>query len=158
VIIENERIKTVVRNRTEVPAGATIVDTGGVISPGLMDLHNHVAYNFIPLWNAGRRYQNRYQWARAAAYGPAVKEPYNLTKPGLQCETVKYGEFRGLVGGTTTIQGSVDLECTRSWVRNVEFTNFCEDHIRQNVLAIKGISQTDAANLNKQFMSGATRA
>lgn len=158
VVIQDEKIKTVVRTRAEVPAGATIVDTGGVISPGFIDLHNHVAYNFIPLWNAGRRWNNRYQWARASGYDTAVKVPYNLTKPGLQCETVKYGEFRALVGGTTMIQGSVDSECTRSWVRNVEFTNFCEDHIRQNVLAIKGISQDDAASLNKQFQSGATKA
>ena len=32
-------------------------------------------YDFIPLWNAGRRWQNRYQWARTSGYASAVKAP-----------------------------------------------------------------------------------
>ena len=49
----------------------------GIISPGMIDLHNHVAYNFLPLWNSGKRFQNRYQWARIDEYDTAVKNPYN---------------------------------------------------------------------------------
>ncbi|HZS35332.1 MAG TPA: amidohydrolase family protein [Polyangia bacterium] len=159
VVIQNDKIVSVVQARAQVPAGATIVDTGGVISPGLIDLHNHVAYDFLPLWNSGKRWQNRYQWARAAAYQPAVKTPYNAVKNASNmCEAVKYGEFRALVGGTTTVQGSADLACTRAWVRNVEFSNFCQDKVRTDVLAISSISQTDAATLNAQFASGATKS
>jgi hypothetical protein len=159
VVIQNDRISSVVATRAQIPAGATVVDTGGIISPGLIDLHNHVGYNFIPLWNSGKRWSNRYQWARASAYGPAVKTPYNAVKnAGNMCEAVKYGEFRALVGGTTTIQGSVDLACIRAWVRNVEFSNFCADHIRQDVLAVSALSPADAATLNAQFTSGATKA
>jgi cytosine/adenosine deaminase-related metal-dependent hydrolase len=159
VVVQNEKILAVVGDRTALPAGATVIETNGIISPGLIDLHNHVAYNFIPLWQAGRRWQNRYQWARAAAYDRAVKDPYNAVKgSNHQCEGVKYGEYRALVGGTTTIQGSVDLSCTRAWVRNVEFSNFCEDHVRQNVLAISTITPDTAKQLNAQFLSGQTRA
>ena len=43
-------------------------------------------------------------------------------------------------------------------MRNVEFVNFCEDHVRQDVLAVSSISQADAAQLNAQFLSGDTRA
>ena len=35
------------------PAGfdhATEVDTGGLVYPGLIDLHNHMAYNCLSLW------------------------------------------------------------------------------------------------------------
>lgn len=158
VVVKDEKIVSVVATKAEVPAGTPIVETGGIISPGLMDLHNHIAYNFIPVWNSGKRFSNRYQWARLSAYGPAIKNPYNAVKAKNQCQAIKYGELRAIVGGTTTIQGSVDLACARSLVRNVEFVNFCEDHIRQNVLPINGIDQTDAAGLNKQFASGATRA
>jgi len=159
VLIQDEKIVSVVATRAQLPAGTRVVETGGVIAPGLIDLHNHVHYDFIPLWNAGRRWQNRYQWARAAAYGPAVKAPYNAVKSGKDmCEAGKYGEFRALVGDTTAIQGmSVQLSCTNGFVRNVEFTNFCEDHVRQNVLPINSISPADAATLNAQFATGKTR-
>src|SRR5882724_10961107 len=73
VLIKDEKIVSVVASKTLLPAGTRVVETGGVIAPGLIDLHNHVNYDFIPLWNAGRRWTNRYQWARAAAYTPAVK-------------------------------------------------------------------------------------
>ncbi len=159
VVIQDEKIVSVQTSKAKVPAGAVIIETGGVISPGLIDLHNHVAYNFLPLWNSGKKWLNRYQWARAKAYSDIVKTPYNDVKnAGNQCEGLKYGEYRALVGGTTSIQGSVDLACSRGWVRNVEFVNFCQDKVRQNVLAISSISPADAATLNAQFTSGQTVA
>lgn len=155
-MIENGKIANVVFAK---PMGMPVVDTNGVIAPGLIDLHNHVAYDNLPLWNSGKRFQNRYQWAGIAAYGPAVKDPYNAVKnAGHPCEQMKYGELRAIVGGTTTIQGSVDIACSRSWVRNVELTNFCQDKVRQNVLPISNISQSDADALNVQFANGTTKA
>jgi len=142
VVVKDEKIVAVVDSLNAVPAGTKVVETQGVIAPGLVDLHNHVAYDFLPLWNSGRRWQNRYQWAGAQAYGPAVKTPYDaVKKAGHTCEAVKYGEWRAIVGGTTTIQGSVDLSCTRSWARNVEFENFCQDHVRQDVLPVTALKK-----------------
>src|SRR6185503_9859030 len=159
VVVQNGKIAAVVGSRDQVPAEAPVAETGGIISPGFIDLHNHVAYNFLPLWNAGRRFGDRYQWARTSGYAREVKTPYNAVKrAGDQCEAIKYGEFRALVGGTTSIQGSVQLSCGRGWVRNVEFSNFCEDHVRQDVLPINTIRASDAARLNAQFASGQTRA
>ena len=159
VIVRNEKVAAVVERREQIYGDVkNVVETGGVISPGLIDLHNHVAYNFLPLWKSGKRFNNRYQWARIAEYDTAVKDPYNAVKNARhQCDGVKYGELRALVGGTTTIQGSVDLGCARSWVRNVEFVNFCEDHVRQHVLPINGIKADDARQLNEQFASGHTK-
>ena len=158
VVVRNETIEKVVTAKSQIPADVTnVYDTRGIISPGLIDLHNHVAYNFLPLWNSGRRFNNRYQWARIPEYDTAVKNPYNAVKAAKhQCDGIKYGEYRALLGGTTTIQGSVDLACSRSWARNVEFVNFCGDKVRQHVLPINGLDSTDAATLNQQFASGAT--
>ncbi len=159
VVVQAEKIVSVVTSRSKVPSGTNIIETGGVIAPGLVDLHNHVAYDFIPFWNSGKRWQNRYQWARASAYTTAVKNPYNAVKGGgHMCEAVKYGEFRAIVGGTTSVEGSEDLSCTRSWARNVEFGNFCADHVRQDVLPVTALTQADADGLNAQFASGATKA
>jgi hypothetical protein len=160
VIIRDEKIAAIVSDKSQIFSDVkNVVETNGVISPGLVDLHNHVAYNFLPLWKSGRRFNNRYQWARIPEYDTAVKESYNAVKEAKhQCDGLKYGEFRALTGGTTTIQGSVDLGCARSWARNVEFVNFCEDHVRQHVLPINGLDETDAKTLNEQFASGDTKA
>jgi 5-methylthioadenosine/S-adenosylhomocysteine deaminase len=159
VVVEGEKIADVASSASEVPPGAPIIETGGVIAPGLVDLHNHVAYDFIPFWNSGKRWQDRYQWARSSAYADAVKTPYNaVKKAGHTCEAIKYGEMRALVGGTTSIQGSDDLNCTRSWARNIEYENFCADHVRQNVLPVTALKQADADKLEAQFASGQTKA
>lgn len=157
LLIQNEKIVSLTGSA---PSGVRVVETGGVIAPGLIDLHNHVNYNFIPLWQAGRRFNDRYQWARAAGYQSAVKVPYNDVKADKHlCEAGKYGELRALVGGTTMIQGlSAATACMNGLVRNVDSTNFCEKHVRQNVLAVSTITPTDAQALDAQFASGATKA
>ena len=159
VLVKDESIVGLVATRDAVPCGATIVDTGGVIAPGLVDLHNHVAYNFIAPWAAPKLYTNRYQWADDAAYGTSVKTPYNAVKnAGHLCQAQKYGELRALMGGTTTIQGSIGYTCQNGWVRNVESYVFCRDHIRQNVLPVKSITTLDAQRLIAQFDAGTTKA
>ena len=54
------------------------VRTDGFIYPGLIDLHSHLAYNFLPLWSAPRDepYDNRYTWANPnTTYGRDVGRP-----------------------------------------------------------------------------------
>ena len=44
-----------------------------MIYPGLIDLHNHVAYNLISLWspvNHPGPYDTRYQWTGNKGYDP----------------------------------------------------------------------------------------
>ena len=36
--------------RTTKPSGATIVETNGVITPGLIDLHGHPEFNVFAAW------------------------------------------------------------------------------------------------------------
>lgn len=159
VLVKDESIVGLVSSRDAVPCGAAIVDTGGVISPGLVDLHNHVAYDFLGPWTAPRLYQNRYQWQDDASYAAAIKAPYNAVKnAGHLCQAQKWGELRALMGGTTTIQGSIGYTCQNGWVRNVESYMFCSDHIRQNVLPVTGLKATDAASLIAQFDAGTTKA
>lgn len=160
VVVRDEKIAGIVSKASEIDPDIThVVETGGVISPGLVDLHNHVAYDFIPLWNAGRRFTNRYQWARTDEYAAAVKNDYNAVKNAKHaCDAIKYGEFRALAGGTTTIQGSSNLGCVRSWARNVEFLNFCEDKVRQRVLPVDGIDEDAASRMRAQFEAGDTKA
>ncbi len=140
VVVTDEKIAAV---QPYAPTGVTVVETGGIIFPGLVDGHGHVEYNHIPLADLGKRYQDRDQWPGASKYQTLVKDPKNAaTSAGLQCEAVKHGEIRGLVGGTTAIQGTPTIACARALVRNIETTNFCQDRIRQNVTDISGFGRS----------------
>ncbi len=159
VLVRDERILGMVASRDEVPPDATVVETDGVIAPGLIDLHNHVAYNFLPPWTPPRLYRNRYEWQREPSYAQAVRAPYNAVKgAGHLCQAQKYGELRALMGGTTSIQGSIGYACQNGWVRNIESRVLCEDHIRQSVLSVDGLAPADAAKLVEQFDKGITTA
>ena len=49
-----------------------------MIYPGLIDLHNHVAYNAISLWTPWEHpepYTTRYQWTDNRGYKPEVGNP-----------------------------------------------------------------------------------
>jgi cytosine/adenosine deaminase-related metal-dependent hydrolase len=140
VTVTDEKISHITAAK---PSGMTVIETNGIIFPGLIDGHGHVEYNHIPIADLGKRYQDRDQWPGAALYQTLVKDPKNaVTKAGLQCEAVKHGEIRGLVGGTTGIQGTPAIACARSLVRNIELTNFCQDHVRQNVMDISGFGRS----------------
>jgi imidazolonepropionase-like amidohydrolase len=121
----------------------TVVDTKGVIFPGLIDGHNHVEYNHIGIADLGKRFQNRNQWPNVQLYQTLVKDPKNaVADAGIQCEALRHAEARALVGGTTGIQGTPATSCARSLVRNIEATNFCQDKVRQNVMSISGFGRS----------------
>jgi cytosine/adenosine deaminase-related metal-dependent hydrolase len=144
VVVDGERIVEVrTREQGKPTDGTMVIDTRGVIAPGLIDGHSHVEYNHIPLADLGRRYQNREQWPNAPLYKTLVKDPKNaVTAANLKCQALKHGEARALVGGTTAIQGTPELSCVRPLVRNLEQTNFCRDRVRQNVTSASGFNRS----------------
>ena len=120
-------IDAVQPSRRRAPAGfatASRVATGGVITPGLVDLHNHLAYNFLPLWAAPRDtpYTSRHQWPGAATYGRDISNPAQAIGIAAAAAALRYAEVKAAAGGATSIQGSPPL--TRAFpgwmVRNVE--------------------------------------
>jgi 5-methylthioadenosine/S-adenosylhomocysteine deaminase len=105
------------------------VETGGVVFPGLIDLHNHVAYNTLPLWRpAGRSepYESRNQWPRDESYKPQIHDPVDILGRAAGKALLKYVEVKALVGGVTAIQGSAKTATPyEGWlVRNVEYETF----------------------------------
>src|SRR5215510_5296817 len=49
-------------------AGVRPVDTKGTMFPGLIELHNHLPYNVLQLWNVPKKYVNRDQWSGTKDY------------------------------------------------------------------------------------------
>jgi len=91
------------------PAGVPVVETGGLIFPGLIDAHNHAAYNVLDVIPFGATFEDRYQWQAAPLYSE-FRDQYNAIRDyggsGAQTDLIhKLAELRALCAGTTTIQG-----------------------------------------------------
>jgi 5-methylthioadenosine/S-adenosylhomocysteine deaminase len=111
------------------PAGfedVAVVDVGGaLVIPGLIDLHNHLAYNALPLWTEPTRtvaFPHHDSWPNAPSYAPSVTWPAYAYLTAAPRELLAYVEAKALVGGTTSIQGSPPKNRPHdNWlVRNVE--------------------------------------
>jgi 5-methylthioadenosine/S-adenosylhomocysteine deaminase len=131
VVVSKGLIAAVVKDGDELPseyANARAVDTGGTIYPGLIDLHNHFAYNIRPLWPLPKRYDNRSQWG-TPVYSAEVSKPVKAIAGSYRTARylVRYVEAKALIGGTTTGQG-IKTAVNGGWrlyegvMRNVEQT------------------------------------
>jgi len=82
---------------------------GGLIYPGLIDLHNHLMYNSLPLWTEPSRsepWTSHNQWGRAPTYSSQISQPARLLGAAAGRALLRYVETRAIVGGTTSIQGN----------------------------------------------------
>lgn len=120
----------------EPPAGheqTAVTRSGGSIYPGLIELHNHLPYNVLPLWQVPENYPNRSEWggAQNPDYRRLVTGPMRVLgeDAALMPAVVRYVEAKALVNGTTTSQGIALFSNTgarrmyRGVVRNVEATD-----------------------------------
>lgn len=106
------------------------LDTRGTIYPGLIELHNHLSYNLLPLWLVPQQFAAREEWGSSAEYDRLVKAPMKVIgrEVRLLPALVRYVECKCLLGGVTTSQG-IRLNSAqgisryyRGYVRNVEQT------------------------------------
>jgi len=118
--------------------GVDVVKTSGTLFPGLIELHNHLSYNALPLWApVPKRFDHRGQWPAHENYRPLISGPMTIIgeyrdtsgQPVLLPALVRYVECKCLLGGVTTSQG-VKLASNagiqrfyRGIVRNVEQTD-----------------------------------
>ena len=111
-------------------ADAPRIATRGTIYPGLIELHNHLSYNALPLWPPARAYRNRGEWQVVPDYRKWVSGPMTVLGKtvGLSEAVVRYVECKCLVGGVTTSQGIALYSNNgiqayyRGNIRNVEST------------------------------------
>jgi cytosine/adenosine deaminase-related metal-dependent hydrolase len=132
--------------------GATEVETGGLVFPGLIDLHNHMAYNCLSLWVPPDRttpWTRRSQWPDDPNYKPDISLPANALCHADAKAVLKYVETKAVVGGVTAIQGSAKLSHPFEgfMVRNVEFETFGtgKKTVNQSVIAFTTGAQCSAA-------------
>ena len=141
VYVDKGRIVAVQDRAQPAPGGfegVPVVETGGTLFPGLIELHNHLSYNALPLWApVPKRFEHRGQWPDHKDYRPLISGPMTVIgeyrdasgQPALLPALVRYVECKCLLGGVTTSQG-VKLASNagiqrfyRGIVRNVEQTD-----------------------------------
>ncbi len=98
-----------------IPDGITVMTCAdGVISPGLIDPHDHITFtDRAPFRFGDRRWDHRHGWRG------------ELSTPGNRWgnDSVRWGEIRKVFGGTTSLVGSGGTE---GFVRNLDRNNLAE--------------------------------
>ncbi|MFE7562108.1 amidohydrolase family protein [Kitasatospora sp. NPDC057500] len=94
-------------------AAAPVVDltaSGALVLPGLVDLHGHLQYHTLPLWEAvGVPYLHHDRWVDeddAPDYSTTVTWPAKVLGHAAPEALLAYIEVKALVGGTTSVQGA----------------------------------------------------
>jgi len=166
-------------------AGATVIDTKGVIAPGLVDAHNHILFDVFDGddWLPSKLYTNHTQWTAEPRYaamldvkqclvndsqgkpswclaGTALGDKYGNAAGSLRCEFDKWGELKGLVAGTTSIVGLAGTTsgCFASLSRSIDApqNGFGTDTVRTSATFPPSTSTSDS--VCAAFASGAAKA
>ncbi len=134
------------------PTDVQVVETDGVILPGLIDLHGHPDFNVFAAWEPPKLYANRYRWRASAPYKALVRDPQNTILSTLPPQTQsRYAEVRALAGGVTAIQGSSAASTSTKaepLVRNVDLWIF-GDHKARAMIDLPSSSSRDVPRLKK---------
>src|SRR4051794_836743 len=141
--------------------GVTTVETGGTIYPGLIELHNHLSYNALTLWQVPKKFTNRGQWGSGSVedYRRLVSGPMKILGPDpeIMPAIVRYVECKALVAGTTTSQGMQLFSNAgarryyRGNIRNVENTE--DKELPEAGAKIPDIAAKDAKAFLKRIQS-----
>jgi 5-methylthioadenosine/S-adenosylhomocysteine deaminase len=110
VYVSEGSIAAVQEAKAPRPAGfeeLKVLQTNGTIYPGLIDLHDHLSYNALQLWDVPKKYTNRDQWAQGDTYRKLITGPMKVLAhtPKYVPAVVRYVECKCLAAGTTTAQG-----------------------------------------------------
>lgn len=111
-------------DRPEAAAAAVVACAEGVISPGLVNPHDHITFTLSqPAGHGTERYDHRHDW-RLGLDGHTELDTF----PGSNSsrEGVLYGELRMLLGGATSISGSVGAANAGGLLRNLDRADVTE--------------------------------
>lgn len=169
VLIVGETLACVAASCSSAPeaANASIVETHGIILPGLVDVHNHVLFDIFDErhWTPSQVYTNHDQWVNEPKYGAMLDAKQYLNSEGtspveLSCEMDKFGELKSLIAGSTSIVGHAGLNrnCFGTLARSIEqmSNGLSTDTIQVSSLFPPSASSADGVCSN--FASGKTTA
>ncbi|MFC8597149.1 MULTISPECIES: amidohydrolase family protein [unclassified Isoptericola] len=111
VWIDGDTVVEVTTGRRRVAgfSRATEVDVGDAyVLPGFVDMHNHLAYNALPLWTEPGRTEpwlHNKHWPDADTYTESVTEPAWVYAKACPEALLAYVQVRAMAGGAAAAQG-----------------------------------------------------
>ncbi|MEM3445011.1 MAG: CARDB domain-containing protein [Thermoplasmata archaeon] len=161
VIVNGSKIVYVGENNTTPPnySNALELYTEGYIFPALMNIHDHLSYNFIPLWQVPAKFSNRYQWQNHPFYKVNITNPKNLLTGSsylnMVAEVSKWAEIKHIAGGAASVEGSENLNAiTKILARNIEHYNFGQDRVRTRVSSVTSMTQSEIDSVRSDMENG----
>lgn len=140
-------------------AGATVIQSNGVILPGLIDAHNHGLFNLFDEddWNPTKLFQNHTQWNSTSEprYGAVVDAKQYLESvsagANVSCEMAKWAETKAIVAGTTSFllaPGATERKCYAASARTIDtsYNGLPDDKIRTSISVPSSSAATSACN------------
>ncbi len=117
VVIDGGRIAEILDGRVAAGPDGRDVDVDGVIAPGFVDVHNHVAYGVFPRWRPARLFHSRFGWRGRTRcdvvmepdpdphYRQRIADPHVELRrdPAMLAAMACYSLVRGVLGGTTAV-------------------------------------------------------
>lgn len=165
VLVEGTDVTCVAASCSAQPgaSGATIIDTNGVIAPGLIDAHNHGLFNIYDEsdWTPTKLYTNHNQWTLEGRYGEMVDSKQALessTGQNVACEMDKYAETKALIAGTTSfVVAATARKCYQSVIRTVDtqYNDLGVDTVRTSISVPSGATATSVCT---SIQNGSTKA
>lgn len=147
---------------------ATIVDTGALVFPGLIDAHNHILFSIFDEtdWSPSRSYNNHNQWTAEASYGRVVDAKQALNGEGsattfdLGCEMLKHGELRSLLAGTTSVLGAANPTNKRCYGGLARTIDQSQNGLAADKIQVATLfpNRTSADGVCANFLDGDTTA
>ncbi len=111
-------------DRAEAATATVVACADGVISPGLINPHDHITFTLSqPVPHGTERYEHRHDW-RLGLDGATELDTF--PGPNSSREGVLYGELRMLFGGATSVSGSVGAASASGLLRNLDRAELTE--------------------------------
>lgn len=131
MVVEEERIKYLSTNQSEYKEkfkDLPLLKTRDFIFPGMINLHSHMQYHVLGLWNGAKgQFNNRFEWRKDKNYKAYVSHQMRAFRdekgrPDL-CNNIKWAEFKEMTVGTTAILGGGRTSsCALNWgIMNLDF-------------------------------------
>jgi cysteine-rich repeat protein len=103
-------------------SATAITCPSGVISPGLINTHDHITYTNTGPQPTNERYEHRHEWRENG-----VCSHNKIPVPGKASDSqVLWGELRFLFGGATSTVGSISQTKPAGLLRNLDSTTYSQ--------------------------------
>jgi 5-methylthioadenosine/S-adenosylhomocysteine deaminase len=130
LVIEQGKISQVIEGKGDLSniPGITVIelDAETVIFPGLLNLHTHIGYNILPIWESHQVWKNRFQWRSNAEYKQQISGLVAYIQDGWKADNTAQAiisEIQAVAGGTAVIQETLDLDTEQADSRSFIIRN-----------------------------------